>query len=291
MADKRKEAGDTPVPTTENEAQPTDASQSDVTLEQWPMMQNILTTIYNHRTENGYDPSRLFHRKVNKRAIPAYYEIIKEPIALSTIKAKINTKAYKNFPEFVRDFALISHNAQVYNRPDSGAYQDALVIKGVLEAELHRLVEKKAISDEDAKLPDLGEIPSPDEGVDEDVEEEDDGDDEDEPKKRGRGRPPKDSQKQDGDPSDEEKSGDDGDNRKKRNRPPRVDTPTEARIKNIIKILRRAKNTGGHMKMAHFERLPDKQQMPDYFLQIKYPIAVDTLKASFGFASYTLEYR
>ena len=56
---------------------------------------------------SGYDPSKVFHRKVNKRAIPAYYEVIKEPMALSTIKQKLNNKLYKTFKEFVRDFALV----------------------------------------------------------------------------------------------------------------------------------------------------------------------------------------
>ncbi len=34
----------------------------------------------------GYDPSKVFHRKVNKRVLPTYYDVIKEPMALSTIK-------------------------------------------------------------------------------------------------------------------------------------------------------------------------------------------------------------
>ena len=40
---------------------------------------------------------------------------------------------YTTFNEFVRDFALIPYNAQVFNIPESGAFQDALVIKEQLE--------------------------------------------------------------------------------------------------------------------------------------------------------------
>jgi chromatin structure-remodeling complex subunit RSC1/2 len=78
---------------------------------------------------SGYDPTKLFQRKVNKRALPDYYEVIKEPMALSEIKKKVAQQEYKSFPEFVRDFALIPHNAQVYNRQDSQAYVDALEVK------------------------------------------------------------------------------------------------------------------------------------------------------------------
>ena len=38
---------------------------------------------------SGYDPTKLFQRKVNKRAVPDYYDIIKEPMALSTIKSRV----------------------------------------------------------------------------------------------------------------------------------------------------------------------------------------------------------
>jgi hypothetical protein len=57
---------------------------------------------------SGHDPSRLFHRSVNKRYVPDYYDIIKEPVALSILKARINKREYKHFSEFVRDCALVS---------------------------------------------------------------------------------------------------------------------------------------------------------------------------------------
>lgn len=56
---------------------------------------------------SGHDPSRLFHRSVNKRLVPDYYDIIKEPMALSILKQRINKREYKHFSEFVRDCALV----------------------------------------------------------------------------------------------------------------------------------------------------------------------------------------
>jgi chromatin structure-remodeling complex subunit RSC1/2 len=142
----------------------------------------------------------LFHKKVNKRVIPEYYETIKEPIALSIIKQKINTRAYQTIREFVRDFALIPFNAQVFNRPDSGAFQDALIVKGELEKQLQKLVESGVIKKEDSILPDLGEIPTYEDPPAEEVEdagedeeesdeegEEDEDDDDDEGKKKRKG--------------------------------------------------------------------------------------------------------
>lgn len=45
--------------------------------------------------------------------MPDYYDIIKEPMALSILKQKINKHEYKNFREFVRDCALVSRRQQV----------------------------------------------------------------------------------------------------------------------------------------------------------------------------------
>lgn len=56
---------------------------------------------------SGHDPSRLFQRSVNKRHVPDYYDIIKEPMALSILKQKINKREYLSFEDFVRDCALV----------------------------------------------------------------------------------------------------------------------------------------------------------------------------------------
>lgn len=242
-----------------------------------------------------HDPSKVFHRKVNKRVLPSYYDVIKEPIALSTVKAKIATRSYTNFVEFVRDFALIPHNAQVYNRQESGAYHDAIDVRALLEQELQKLVESKLISAEVAKLPYLGEIPPQDDlppGVkEEDDEDEDDDDDDDEEaedsddssrvKRRGRGRPRGSLNGVKKDASggkDDELRIAEIEARKKRGRPPKVDTPMEVRIKNVLKGMRKFKNKDGFSRINSFDRLPDKAVMPEYFAAIKVPMAVDVLK-------------
>ncbi|GAB7356129.1 hypothetical protein MBLNU459_g6727t1 [Dothideomycetes sp. NU459] len=284
----------TPVPSTE--ANPGDASS--LPEQEWDAMQDILNHVYDYRTTDDHDPSKVFHRKVNKRAIPAYYDVIKEPMAMSTIKGKINAHEYKHFSEFVRDWALISHNAQVYNRPDAGAYQDALIIKSLVETELQKLVERKIVTEDIAKLPYLGEIPPQDELVpDEDEEEEDDEEEDDDVEGEADGDGDGDGEGDEGEETDEEgnkrkkrrgprakrdkgddKKDDDPETRKKRGRPPKVLTPTEARIQAVLKGIRKPKNSQKQLMVGHFERLPDKAVMPEYFNEIKNPMAFDVLK-------------
>lgn len=203
---------------------------------------------------------------------------------MSTIKAKIANKEYKHFAEYVRDWALIVHNAQVYNRPDAGVYQSAMLIRTIVEAELKKLVDVKDIPEDVSKFPYLGEIPPQDEVPVEDEEDEDDEEDDDDEGEEG-----------DGDDSDEEggkrkkrrgrpskrdrelEKDNDPDMRKKRGRPPKVLTPIEARIQAVLKGIRKPKGPGG-LKIHSFERLPDKAAMPEYYSEIKEPMAFDMLK-------------
>jgi chromatin structure-remodeling complex subunit RSC1/2 len=236
----------------------------------------------------NYYPSTLFKRIPNKRNLPDYHEIIKEPAAISTLKGKIQRKEYENMKQPVRDFALIVHNAQVYNRPNSAPVRDVFELKAVFEAELRKLVERGLIAEEDTVLPDLGEIPyatpEPDpvseeeeEGEEDEEDEDEEGDDsEDEKGKRGRRRGPRSSLA--GRKRDRSEDGQKGSEPKKRGRPPKVDTPMEARIKAVLKGIRKPKDKAGQLKIRHFERLPDKSTNMDYFQSIKEPIAVDLIK-------------
>jgi chromatin structure-remodeling complex subunit RSC1/2 len=244
---------------------------------------------------SGYDPTKLFQRKVNKRAVPDYYDIIKEPMALSTIKSKVAQKEYKSFAGFVRDLALISHNAQVYNRQDSQAYVDALDVKKVILQELKRLVDEKVVPESAADLPYLGEIPEQDpllpEEEEEDDEEEDeeeldvdeeDDDEEEDDSKRKRRRAVRSTaaitKREGGGRAKDDPKNDDPESRKKRGRPPRVDTPMEARIKSIMKGIRKPRNKANKLMVSAFERVPDKAAMPEYHAEIKNPMAMDILK-------------
>ncbi|CAG8241869.1 unnamed protein product [Penicillium salamii] len=224
-----------------------------ISPELWKVMMNLVMAIYDYREEDGHDPSRLFHRSVNKRYVPDYYEIIKEPMALSILKARINKREYKQFSEFVRDCAL-----------------------EVFAAEFRKLAAQGVIPAEEAELPDLGEIPEadplPDDDEEEEEEEEDEDDDSEDEGRRRKKPGPKPGFKRGMAPKNEP------DLRRKRGRPPRVDTPMETRIKTILKGIRKFKGAGGHLKITHFERLPDKAAYPDYYMEIKEPIAIDIIK-------------
>lgn len=96
MGPKKRErsTSGSPVPTTEQQDDAIESNNSgaQIPAAEWDAMHIILQYVYDYRTEDGFDPSKLFHRKVNRRVIPEYYDTIKEPIAMSTIKQKVNAR-------------------------------------------------------------------------------------------------------------------------------------------------------------------------------------------------------
>jgi chromatin structure-remodeling complex subunit RSC1/2 len=68
--------------------------------------------------------------------------------------------------------------------------------------------------------------------------------------------------------------------KRKRGRPPKIDTPEEARIRAILRAIRKVKDSDGRQLFLEFEKLPDEVLYPDYYKEIKRPIALDHITVS-----------
>ncbi|KAI9467879.1 Bromodomain-containing protein [Zychaea mexicana] len=78
--------------------------------------------------EPEYFLSTLFAQLPSKRQYPDYFEVIKNPIALSNIKTKIDQQEYKSVGDLKADIDLMVSNAKKYNIKESQVYQDAIKI-------------------------------------------------------------------------------------------------------------------------------------------------------------------
>ncbi|TPX68903.1 hypothetical protein SpCBS45565_g02812 [Spizellomyces sp. 'palustris'] len=65
--------------------------------------------------------------------IPTYYEIIKKPMDLSTIKKKLDQNAYSTPAEFQADVRLMLNNAITFNLPDTQVHKDSQALLGIFE--------------------------------------------------------------------------------------------------------------------------------------------------------------
>lgn len=71
--------------------------------------------------------------------LPGYFDIIKQPIDLSTIKKRLKRGSYPTFEAFCVDVRLVWSNAMNYNEPDSEVYGHA----AELQATFEQMVEEK----------------------------------------------------------------------------------------------------------------------------------------------------
>ncbi|KAF8753693.1 Peptidase family M1 domain [Rhizoctonia solani] len=60
---------------------------------------------------------------------PNYFTVIKHPMDLSTMKAKLDNKIYKDRAEFEEDFKLMIQNAKIYNAPLSFVFNEAIALE------------------------------------------------------------------------------------------------------------------------------------------------------------------
>ncbi|KAL6873418.1 hypothetical protein ACP4OV_013500 [Aristida adscensionis] len=77
-------------------------------------LSNILEKIVDHM-RGQTATSFLFLKPVTKKEAPDYYDIVKRPMDLGTIRDKVRKMEYRNREEFRHDVAQIALNAHIYN--------------------------------------------------------------------------------------------------------------------------------------------------------------------------------
>ncbi|KAG9327257.1 hypothetical protein KVV02_002710, partial [Mortierella alpina] len=67
----------------------------------------------------------LFSQPVDIIAVPDYPTVIKNPMDLSTMRAKVERNFYPNIDEFLKDFQLVCDNARLYNSKETLYWKQA----------------------------------------------------------------------------------------------------------------------------------------------------------------------
>lgn len=97
----------------------------------------LMNTLWKHNT------AWIFYEPVDpeKLNVPDYYDIIKNPMDLGTIKAKLSSNQYTSMRDFVQDVQLVFDNCILYNGESSSVSQ---MCKSVRE-EFHKLYDNLSI--------------------------------------------------------------------------------------------------------------------------------------------------
>ncbi|KAM4613548.1 polybromo 1, like isoform 2-T3 [Polymixia lowei] len=95
------------------------------------VLEQLLEAVVAHTDPSGRLVSELFQKLPSKVHYPDYYAIIKEPIDLRAVAQRIQIGYYKSINAMAKDIDLLAKNAKTYNEPGSQVFKDANTIKKV----------------------------------------------------------------------------------------------------------------------------------------------------------------
>ncbi|PBP21026.1 Bromodomain-containing protein [Diplocarpon rosae] len=158
----------------------------------------LVDTIRLTADKNGRKIATHFFSLPSRRQLPNYYEMIKMPIALDTIEAKLKRHEFPNLTTLESYFKRMISNAKEYNAKGSEIYEDSERLRKALSNYMTK--HNPAYKLIDGYKPTPTPLPDPAESSHDAVSEEETarGVDHEVPisTKKGRGRPPKNSQHQ-----------------------------------------------------------------------------------------------
>ncbi|KAJ3043989.1 hypothetical protein HDV00_003516 [Rhizophlyctis rosea] len=106
--------------------------------------QQLFTTVRNCKDKSGRELAEVFLQLPSQKLYPDYDEIIKNPIAMNIIQAKLQTGKYKAVAALKVDIETLFNNAKTYNRNDSQVYQDAVFLLELFNRTYNQLKEEAA---------------------------------------------------------------------------------------------------------------------------------------------------
>jgi len=107
--------------------------------------------------DTGRKRCELFREIPDRREYPDYYQLIEKPIALSTLRKRINAGTYKTVTEFQDDFRLMFNNARQYNQEGSWVYNDAEDMELVFDATYNRIMTGSGLPEAPGGLPGMSD--------------------------------------------------------------------------------------------------------------------------------------
>lgn len=85
------------------------------------------------------DSATAFMEKVNEKDYPDYYELIKQPMDIETIKTKLKNREYKTKEQFAYDCRLIFDNCEFFNEDESKVGQAGHKLRAYFETKFMKI--------------------------------------------------------------------------------------------------------------------------------------------------------
>lgn len=100
---------------------------------------NFMVTLMSELTNNPL--AWPFAVPVNKDEVGDYYDVIKEPMDLSTMESKLENDKYESFDKFLYDCKLIFNNCRAYNAETTTYYKNATKLEKFLNKKIKESAE------------------------------------------------------------------------------------------------------------------------------------------------------
>lgn len=113
------------------------------------LKRNVFQLVWRHKY------SWPFHTPVDpdKLGLPDYYDIIKQPMDMTTIKKKLDQQLYKSAKDVLHDFDLMFQNCYTYNRPTEDVTIMAKKVQEFLHGKAKSMPPVEMVLEPKAKVP------------------------------------------------------------------------------------------------------------------------------------------
>ncbi|KAH9409281.1 Transcription activator BRG1 [Tyrophagus putrescentiae] len=106
-------------------------------------MRRLMEEIENYETpEDGRLLAEAFFELPSRKELPDYYEVIRRPVDIKKIKARITASKYRSMDDLTEDFMHMCENAQTYNVEGSQIFLDSQLLMTIFK-DLKEKIEKE----------------------------------------------------------------------------------------------------------------------------------------------------
>ncbi|CAB3380987.1 Hypothetical predicted protein [Cloeon dipterum] len=118
-------------------------------------LKKLMEIVVKYTDSDGRVLSEPFMKLPTRRELPDYYEVIKKPLDIKKILARVEDGRISDFDDLERDFMQLCKNAQDYNEEASLIHEDSIVLQSVFTNARQRLEQESDLGkDDDSMAPD-----------------------------------------------------------------------------------------------------------------------------------------
>lgn len=128
-------------------------------------MRKLMEIVIQYEDQDGRVLSDPFMKLPTRKELPDYYEVIRKPVDITKILAKIEDGKIEDMDVMEKEFMLLCQNTQKYNEDGSLIHEDSIVLQSVFTNAREKLMTDWDDKDDDPEDLDEGSSHAPSEAA------------------------------------------------------------------------------------------------------------------------------